>query len=183
MVTAAVAPPGGDTGTTGTTGTTGDTGDGDTGDGDTGDGDTGGDTGTSGDGGATAPFTIDCSWTSFGISVNLVNGDDAGYNFGMAETDCGGDCWTGEDCFDGYALGDGTVLSYCHPLSSTGGYLSTVQDVDLIVEGSTTLHISTINNTYYLEEISTGECWTWGYDSSYYGGHGCTDIGSGCAGE
>ncbi|NOY27320.1 MAG: hypothetical protein GXP62_15740 [Oligoflexia bacterium] len=151
---------------------------------DTGGGTSAGDAGATDGGGTTAPLTMDCAWDGSGISVDLVNGDSAGYSFGMAETDCGGDCWTGEDCLYGYTLGDGSVLSYCHPLSSTGGYLTTVGDSDLIVEGSTTiLDPATMYITYYLEEVSSGDCWIWGYDTSYYGGVGCSDLGPGCTGE
>ena len=141
--------------------------------------------GTDGGGadGGTDTLTMDCAWDSSGLQVDLTNGDSAGYNFGMAETDCGGQCWTGEDCFDGYTASDGTVYNYCHPMSATGGYLTTVTTVADIVEGSTTVFSADLTTSYYLEEVTSGDCWTWGYDTTYYTGYGCADIGGGCTGN
>lgn len=150
---------------------------------DTGDG--GADGGTPGDGGdgGTMGLTMDCAWGGGGLDVTLTGGDSAGYWVGLAETDCGGQCWTGEDCVYGYVASSGTSYNYCHPASASGVFLSSVGSFDDIIEGSTTIHSASLNNTYFMEEVSTGTCWTWGYDTSYYGGLGCSDIGGGCSGE
>lgn len=148
--------------------------------------DTGTDTGTTtADGGTTGlALGIHCAWSSGSLTIDLVHGDPAGYRFGIAETSCsGGECWTAEDCYLGYTLSDGSVLSYCHPLSRAGGQLTTVSLPTDIVEGSTTLLSSATQNTYYLKESSSGECWVWGQDTSYYGALGCSDMGGGCAGD
>lgn len=154
---------------------------GDTGGTDGGTTDGGTDGGTTGDGGTTT--SMDCAWGGGGLTVDIFGGDSAGYWLGLAETACGGDCWTGEDCVYGYTTGSGTVYSFCHPMSSTGVYLSTVTSIGAIVEGSSTIHSEALNNTYFMEEVSTGACWVWGHDTSYYGGLGCSDIGGGCSGE
>lgn len=149
----------------------------------TGDGGTTADGGTTGDGGGTA-LTMDCEWAGGGLDVTLTGGDSAGYWVGLAETECGGAaCWTGEDCVYGYTTGSGTTYNFCHPASASGVFLQTVDSFEAIVEGSTTIHSASTVNTYFMEEVSTGTCWVWGADTSYYGGLGCTDIGGGCTGE
>ena len=135
------------------------------------------------DGGTTPALTLDCAWGGGGIDVILTNGDSAGYNFGLAETNGNAQAWTGEDCYLGYLANDGTLYDFCHPLAASGGFLTSVGSFDDIVEGSTTIHTAAIENTYYLEEVSSGSCWTWGDDTSYYGGLGCADVGGPCTGE
>ncbi|MCK6505840.1 hypothetical protein L6R53_21040 [Myxococcota bacterium] len=126
---------------------------------------------------------MDCAWGGGGIEVELSGGDPGGYFFGLAETRTGGDAWTGEDCLYGYTTSSGTVYSYCHPLSAEGGFLVTVESILDVFEGSTTLHSAVLDNTYYLAEAATGDCWVFGHDTSYYGGLGCLDLGGGCQGE
>lgn len=158
---------------------------GDTGATDSGDADTTDTTDTDGgtDSGTAPATTVECTWDGTGLDVTIVNGDSSGYNLGLAEVAAEG--WTGEDCYLGYTAGDGTTYEYCHPASASGVFLTTVGDFSKVVEGSTTIHSGAINNTYFLEEVSSGLCWVWGDSASYYGDLGCSDISSSltCTGD
>lgn len=125
------------------------------------------------------PVAFNAEWNDGGLNFSVFNGE-GNYTLGMAETTRGSpDPWTGEDCLNGYTLGGGDVLLYCHPMSSTGGRLTTVERVEDIVEGSTTLFNQDDSSTiaYVIWSDSTGECWVSGPQAeSYYGGMGCTLI-------
>lgn len=142
-------------------------------DGDTGDTSNPGDGGAAdggADGGGDDALYVDCSWGSGSVTVSITNGDAAGYDFGMAETDSASpDPWTGEDCgYVGYTTGDGTYYDICHGLSATGGTLTSVDAVGDIVAGSTTVFDGTQLTSYYLYEVASGTCWTWGHDATYF---------------
>ena len=127
-----------------------------------------------GEGEVTPSFSA--SWSASGVTISIEDGSGS-YEIGMAETDpASPDPWTGEDCLNGYTTGSGTTYLYCHPASSTGVALSTVTSLDDIVEGETTIFSSSLSSviTYAATSDSTGECWTWGHDTSYYTGAGCT---------
>jgi hypothetical protein len=98
---------------------------------------------------------------------------------GMAETDpASSDPWTGEDCLNGYVLGDGSILLYCHPLSSTGGYFASGGNPLELDEDSETVFFSSLEDsiTYAAWSDSTGDCWTWGARPSYYTHEGCVEL-------
>jgi len=118
------------------------------------------------------------SWSASGVTISITDGSGT-YTLGMAETDpASSDPWTGEDCLDGYTLSDGTVLLYCHPLSSSGGAFSSGGDPNDLDEDNETVFTSALENviTYAAWSDSSGECWTWGADTSYYTGEGCTAM-------
>ncbi len=120
--------------------------------------------------------TFSSSWSSSGVTISIENGSGS-YTLGMAETDpASPDPWTGEDCLDGYTLSTGEVLLYCHGLSSSGGALSSGGDPNALAEGSETVFTSALEDviTYAVWSDTSGECWTWGNDTSYYTGDaGC----------
>ena len=135
-----------------------------------------------GEGGGDPSFSV--SWTTAGANFAVTNGDGS-YTLGIAETNGSSDPWTGEDCLNGYNA-SGTLFLYCHPLSSTGGsFTSIYADV---VAGSRTLSSLDENTetlfddsfeeglTYGVWSDTSGDCWTWGADTSYYTGEGCTAI-------
>lgn len=119
------------------------------------------------------------AWDGAGVDISIANGS-GGYTLGLVETTPGSpDPWTGEDCLNGYTLGGGNVLLYCHPMSDSGGYLESVDAVSQIVEGDTTLFNSSFeaNIGYVLISDSTTECWTLGAQAAtYYAELGCTAL-------
>ena len=126
----------------------------------------------------TPPATgFSTSWGDSAVSLTITDGDaNASYYWGVTENVGCTDCWTAEDCFMGYDLGNGTNLSYCHPVSTTGGSLSYGASYDGVVEGSTTLFPDasfSTGVTYIVDDRSSAEgpCWTWGGDTSYYNGY------------
>ncbi|MEL6346206.1 MAG: hypothetical protein AAFV53_24055 [Myxococcota bacterium] len=138
-------------------------------------GDDGSDSGTTG-----ADPTFSVEWGGSAVSLTITNGDSAGsYFFGMAETGstCAADpsqCWTGEDCLEGFGK-----FFYCHPSSTTGVSLSYGGAFDALTEGSQTVFGDSSFDgsvTYYVEENGSGDCYIGGNDTSYYSGLGCTTV-------
>ena len=84
----------------------------------------------------------------------------------------------GQDCYQGYEATDGTVYLFCHPMSSSGVALSSVTSISAIDEGSTTIFSNSLEDviTYAAFSDSTGDCWTWGHDTSYYTADGCVSV-------
>lgn len=122
--------------------------------------------------------SFSASWGPSGVTIDIENGSGT-YELGMAETDSASpDPWTGEDCYEGYTLGDGTLLLYCHPLSSSGGSFTGGGNPNSLDESSQTVFTSAFEDviTYYVSSDSTGECWVWGHDPDYYSGLGCTEL-------
>ena len=76
--------------------------------------------------------TIDVSWAETGIEIELSNGTDYEFTFGIVEStaECAVDtdygCWTAEDCLNGYSSPDGDFIHsvYCHPLDHNGTKLT-----------------------------------------------------------
>ena len=121
--------------------------------------------------------TFSESWTGSGVNFT-VDGGSGTYTLGMAETDAASpDPWTGEDCLNGYTLSSGTVLLYCHPLSSSGGSFTGGGSATALDESSETVFDSTFSSvlTYAAWSDDSGDCWTWGADTSYYTGEGCIE--------
>ena len=141
-----------------------------------------GETGTTTTPPVSDPISMSVAWGDSSVSLSIENGETgASYNWGIAENsgacltaDYG--CWTGEDCHMGFDLTSGGNLSYCHPVSATGGTLSYGAGTDAVAEGSTTVFgnsdFSTVT-TYVLDNAASpegGTCYTWGADTSYYNG-------------
>ena len=128
--------------------------------------------------------TFAVSWGDSSVSLSITDAaDGASYYWGITENSGCDDCWTAEDCFMGYDLGTGTNLSYCHPVSATGGELSYGAGATDVVEGSTTLFWEAAYSTkvtYIVDDRSSADapCWTWGADTTYYGGYekSCTAM-------
>ncbi|MEZ4318470.1 MAG: hypothetical protein R3F61_13240 [Myxococcota bacterium] len=114
--------------------------------------------------------------------ITITNGDES-YNFGYGQTAvqaAGGSGWFGEDCY----LGTGSY-QLCHPVGMTGATLTYVAAPGDVVEGSTMLlsvdtpASSTPALTYILIGETSGECWVWGDDITYYAafpGGPCTEY-------
>jgi hypothetical protein len=138
------------------------------------------DTGGGGNDGSADAMEVSVTWGGSSVDLSIANGDAAGdYWFGLAETEGSSDPWTGEDCYEGYTLGDGSVLSYCHPSSSTGASLAYGGGTSDLSEGSETVFGSADFDgsvTYFLEDANSGACWVWGATPSYYDGLGCDVI-------
>jgi len=116
-----------------------------------------------------------------------ITGGSGKYMMGMTETDAtSADPWTGEDCLDGYVLSDGSMLLFCHPLDETGGTFESIypdvvdgtRDIFSLDEDTETLFYADFEDsiTYGVWSASTGYCWTWGADPSYYTSEGCTRL-------
>ena len=128
------------------------------------------------------------TWGDSSVSLTLTveNGlDGASYVWGIAETssDCGDNCWTGEDCFEGFELESGDVLNYCHPISATGGELFYGGEAASLGEGSETVFQNadlSEATTHIIDDRGSdeGPCWVWGQDVSYYSGYAksCTEM-------
>ena len=133
-----------------------------------------GGTGTDTDTTAEASYAV--SWGGSSVDLSITDGDSAAsYWFGLAETGCGDpdNCWYGEDCVYGDLTGN---YFYCHPASTSGVSLSYGGDFSALSEGSETVFGDSSFDgtvTYYVEDSSSGACWAWGHDSSYYAGLGC----------
>ena len=143
--------------------------------GDTSESDTDTDTDTDTD----ADASVAVTWSGSGVTLAITNGDAGGYLFGMVETDpASADPWTGEDCYLGYTLSSGSLLSYCHPASSSGDAYSAGGSATALDENTETVFSSSFESvlTYYLEESGSGACWVWGADTSYYAALSCTEI-------
>ena len=97
--------------------------------------------------------------------ITITNATDTAYNLGMAETGSGTDGWYGEDCTGSNichpATATGTVLTSVHPDVGGGG----IPDID---DTHTLFYGGLDANTTYAVVDSTGACWTWGNDVSYY---------------
>ena len=129
----------------------------------------------------------DVAWGSSSVllSMYIENSPSDDYYWGIAETheDCAqeGWCWTGEDCFMGYTLEDGTLLSYCHPISEYGGELYYGGDPMNLSEGDTTVFPNDYASltTHLIDHASSnGPCWVFGADTSYYNSYSksCTEM-------
>lgn len=126
------------------------------------------------------------AWGAESLTLTIEGSDvDQIVYFGMAETgetcdDGEGDCWTGEDCVDGYETSDGTLLAFCHPVQD--GSLTLAYGAKLgesgLDEGAETVFSSdgfSGSVTYYLED-SSARCYVWGHDPSHYDAESCTEL-------
>lgn len=137
--------------------------------------------GTTGGTSSTAPTetasgtdpSITTSWGSTALEVDVAPTGD--YWFGVTETGFS-EAWTGEDCVWGYEY-DGTTLAYCHGVSDGSTRLTYGGDPLNLSQGTTVFPDASFQAsvTYFLESTSGG-CWVWGNDPSYYDGLGCTEL-------
>lgn len=133
------------------------------------------DTGTPGTTPSSSDPRVDVEWrgTSSTSTLDLTIHDPDGrtrWYFGMAETGAQEFGWYGEDCFRG-----SDPHAHCHPVSGATLHLVHEPDPTRIVDGSSTLMITGLDLTYYLED-SRGNCWTWGGDYGYYSVLGCHTL-------
>jgi hypothetical protein len=145
--------------------------------------DKGTDSSVPGDGGAADSGegrTVAVSWTSSGVVLEIQGGFLAGSTFGIAETNpSAADPWTGEDCYHGDTLSDGTHVAWCHEvrdgvhLFQCGGDPASL---DAALE--TAFPCGTAPIVTYLLTDSAGGCWYWGAadGSEYYADLGCTGF-------
>ena len=113
--------------------------------------------------------------TGCGDSVAITITDPMGqtaWKFGMAETGSPSG-WYGEDCYLGYA-----GYNVCHNI----GVSSTITEVTScaladVADGMTLMDAKKDPFlTYYLEDGTTGDCFVWGEDVTYYGPQSCTEM-------
>ena len=138
--------------------------------------DTAGDSGTTDTTGGTEMLAWLAGWdTDDQYSIEITEGSGS-FDFGMAETGAGGKGWYGENC-----LGGAAGYDICHSFSAASPLVldSVHPDVggaglDALVENSTTLLWAALGITYYLADKGTGECWTWGDETTYYTSEGCS---------
>ena len=110
-------------------------------------------------------------------------------------------CWTGENCadFDPYMSADEEVIlgPYCHPAQGDGvalslNYSSSISAVllleDVVSNGVQTAFPAPpiegqedssnesyeFKVTYYLNDLISGKCWSWGIDPGYFSNQNCT---------
>ena len=99
----------------------------------------------------------------------------ADFRLGIAETSGGCDelCWTGEDCYLGYSS-----WLYCHTLSTNGGTLYYGGDATSLDSGETVFYNDEFeqHTTFYLVDDSSGDCWVWGDQVSYYQALSCSEL-------
>jgi hypothetical protein len=144
-------------------------------------GTTTGSTGTTGTStGTNVGPLVSVNWGSSAVELSIEGGPGA-YWFGIAETSGCNDCWTGEDCVFGYDA-SGTFLAYCHDSWDEGTSLSYGGAAAALAAGTTVFPDSgySADVTYYLESDpeygGDGSCYTWGDDTRYYDGLGCTNL-------
>ncbi len=134
-----------------------------------------------GSGDATEQPLITVTWGESALTVAL-EGAPGGLWLGLAETGgacSGSDCWTGEDCRDGYQNGDASYGPYCHPFDSDGT-ITLVYDGDVaaLADGTTAFEPLAAGNTTFLvesrvEDGGDGSCWVFGHDPTHYSDDGC----------
>lgn len=140
-----------------------------------------------GSGPVLSEFAVSWGENSVSLDLNIENSpDDAEYYWGIAETGVEEDPWTGEDCFRGYELDNGTIFNFCHPISETGAELFYAGNVFSLVEESETLFDLTngdyqATTTHILDNRRgvDSPCWIWGNNPSYYDtsyGKPCTEM-------
>lgn len=126
------------------------------------------------------PSVMSVDWGENAVSVNFLfeaGSEDAEYYWGIAETngdclDSEEGCWTGEDCFRGFNTETGN-LSYCHPISETGGSLVYGASPENVTEGADTVFsgdqfASIVTHIIHDRSFTEGPCWIWGADWWYY---------------
>ena len=128
---------------------------------------------------------VSVTWGASAVSLTISGGEaGANYQWGLAETGStcnngSGDCWTGEDCLDGYTTGSGTTYNYCHPVGGTTASLSYGADPSSVTAGQATVFGDSGFDgsvTYILDNITSGDCYIWGNDTMYYNGLGCNEL-------
>lgn len=132
------------------------------------DADTDADSDADSDADADGDPTFDVSWNSSGMTLSI-GGGSGGYLLGMIEATDNG--WYGEDCLDGPGPNSGDY-DICHDDVSKGGIsLETVNRPQDVEANSSTLMSDTTyeaGHLVYMVYTDSGDCWTWGDDTSYY---------------
>ena len=141
----------------------------------------------------------DINWEEGSLELVITNGEDIQLEFGIVETttQCVSDavygCWTAENCDSstGYTAPDGRPIGpYCHPVGETGVSLEYSENLTDVMDGVTGTNVIPgtrtgfpsptgeenyeFKVTYYLNNISSQDCWVWGVDPSYFETSNCT---------
>ena len=115
------------------------------------------------------------SWEQNTLVVTITGGV-GNYTLGIAESDPSSAApWTGEDCYNGFVNPDGTILLYCHPLTSTGGQFTGGGNPYYLNEDIETVFTPALADmmTFAAWNGDMSACWTWGANPDYYAGAGC----------
>lgn len=122
------------------------------------------------------------TWGATAVSLDITDGTGA-TQWGLAED--GGssaDPWTGEDCLNGYTLGDGSVLKYCHDGSASGAELAYGGNPNSLGNGETVFSNLETANKYSDANVGhyvlmDGSCVVFGAGAaSYYSSLGCSSL-------
>ena len=128
---------------------------------------------------------VSVTWGASAVSLSVTGGDvNASYQWGLAETGStcnngAGDCWTGEDCLDGYSTSGGNTFTYCHSVSNGSASLNYGGSFENLAESQETVFGDNSFDgsvTYILDDTVSGDCWVWGQDTGYYDGLGCNEL-------
>ncbi len=123
-----------------------------------------------------ASFTV--SWSADGVTVSITDGK-GDYDFGMSETGAGAPGWFGESCIIGSEPWgyDDYGWDVCHTLGATGGFVSSVYpEIGDVRDGYTLFPEELESNITYFLGDSSGNCWAWGDDASYYSSEACSEL-------
>lgn len=126
-----------------------------------------------------ADMTISVTWGASSVDFAFSPSASDDLLVGIAETADSENPWTGEDCLNGFVLEGGDVLGpYCHAVGAGDTALSLAYggDPNNLAAGTTVFDASFDGLVSYIVYDSTGACWTWGEDTSYYSGEGCTEM-------
>ena len=109
-----------------------------------------------------AEFNLIADWDPDTVTIEIYGGQGDEFYCGLAETGTDDDPWLEESCVGS---------RYCHPCGTTGVTLALGGDPDNLIEGQQTAFPDSSYEagvTYYVENASTYECWTWGHDPYFY---------------
>jgi hypothetical protein len=133
-----------------------------------------------------ADISIEYTWDSTSLTVDVLGGGVSSFELGIAETIDLENGWFGEDCLNGTA-----GYELCHFFSEPSGRLNSIyddimegtKDLDDLQEGRTTLFEKAFddgNRLTYLVILADGSCYVWGQRPNYYLGSStyfdCTGI-------
>ena len=143
----------------------------------------------------------DIDWNADQLVVKISQSDPEFHSlvFGIVEQtdECLNDtvfgCWTGENCDSstGYVSPDTSINRgpYCHPLNLDGVILSYSESLEAVINGETGNNVVPGSRTafpaptenesyefkvsYYIGNLSNGDCWAWGTKPEIFESQGC----------
>lgn len=124
------------------------------------------------------PLSASVSWSGSGVSVTLSGGSGGAYEFGMAETGAGAPGWYGESCIPGDEPWGYDDYGYeiCHSLSSTGGFVPSVDFSNVGTNQTLFESAHAPDITYFVGAVGSADCWVFGENPSYYSDFGCESL-------